>query len=71
MAGKVKKHKPKTRNNLRKRVKKTGSKSDPKLLTTRINNGHRLIKKSRTRKLKAKTDTVLNDAHSKYLKALY
>lgn len=70
MAGKLKKIKSKTKNSLVKRIKKTGSQNDPKLASVRINNSHRLIKKSRARKLKAKTDTVLSDAHSKYLKAL-
>jgi ribosomal protein L35 len=70
MAGKLKKIKPKTKSSLIKRLKKTGSKNDPKLLTNRINNGHRLIKKSRVRKLKAKTKTVLSNSHSKYLKVI-
>lgn len=70
MAGKLKKIKPKTKNTLRKRIKKSGSQSNPKLLTIRTENRHRLIRKSRVRKLKAKTETILNDAHAKYKKAI-
>ena len=70
MATKVKKFKSKPIKGLKKRIKLSGAKTEKKLLTKRINSGHRLIKKSRERKLKSLTPTVLSSAHKKYIKAL-
>lgn len=68
----VKKMRPKRHKGTVKRVKVTkgGDTNKGKLLINRINKGHRLIKKSRTRKLKAKTATTLGKTADKLRKVL-
>jgi ribosomal protein L35 len=58
----LKKMKPKPRKGIVKRIKVTngGDLSKGKLMTDRPNDNHRLIRKSRQRKLKAKKSTVLS-----------
>ncbi len=72
MASKVKKFKPKTRNGVKKRLKLTGAKDDSqvKVIINRINKGHRLIKKTGTRKLRAARDTVLGKVADKYKRVI-
>ncbi|MGL4759745.1 MAG: hypothetical protein ACRCXZ_10530 [Patescibacteria group bacterium] len=64
----VKKMRAKTRKGVVKRIKISngGDKSKGKLIVNRINDNHRLIKKSRNRKLKAKKNSVLNKSFNKY-----
>ncbi len=61
----------KTHKGTAKRVKVTngGDLSDGKLVTNRINKGHRNIKKQRERLLKSRRSTTLNKIHNK-LKSL-
>ncbi len=69
----LKKMKAKTRKGAVKRLKVTkgGDLINGKLLAYRINDNHRLIKKSRTRKLKAKkTTTLTKKGISKRLRAV-
>jgi ribosomal protein L35 len=63
----IKKMRAKSRKGIVKRVKVTngGNIMTGKLVVNRINDNHRLIKKSRTRKLKAKRNTVLSKAMNK------
>ncbi len=68
MAGKVKKFRAKPRKGAKKRFKPSGAKdsSETKLQTKRINNAHRLIGKSRERKLKAAKPTIISKVHQKF-----
>jgi ribosomal protein L35 len=63
----IKKMRAKSRKGVVKRVKITngGDIHTGKLMVNRINDNHRLIKKSRTRKLKAKKSTVLKKVMNK------
>jgi ribosomal protein L35 len=67
----IKKMRAKTHKGTAKRVKVTngGDLSDGKLVTNRINKGHRNIKKQRERLLKSRRSTTLNKIHNK-LKSL-
>lgn len=68
----LKKMRTKTHKGTKKRVKTTNG-SNPltgKLMVNRNNSGHRLIKKSRTRKLKAKKNTTLSTTHNKLRKVM-
>ncbi len=67
----LKKMKPKTRKGAVKRIKITngGDMKKGKMMTNRPNDNHRLIKKSRVRKLKAKRATRVSESMSK-LKAI-
>jgi ribosomal protein L35 len=67
----LKKMKPKTRKGAVKRIKITngGNASIGKMLANRPNDNHRLIRKPRTRKLKAKKATKISNSFSK-LKAI-
>ena len=58
----------KSRKGVVKRIRITngGDKKKGKLVVNRINDNHRLIKKSRKRKLKAKKNTILSKAFNKY-----
>jgi ribosomal protein L35 len=64
----IKKMRAKTRKGIVKRVRLSngGDKKIGKLIVNRINDNHRLIKKSRTRKLKAKKNTVLPKSFNKF-----
>jgi ribosomal protein L35 len=64
----IKKMRAKSRKGVVKRIKISngGDMKTGKLIVNRINDNHRLIKKSRTRKLKAKKNTVLGKAFNKY-----
>jgi ribosomal protein L35 len=68
----LKKFRAKSRKGIVKRVKVTngGDLFTGKLVVNRINDNHRLIKKSRTRKLKSKRNTVLNKAMNKLRKVM-
>jgi hypothetical protein len=72
MATKVKKFKSKSRNGIKKRLKLSSAKagSQVKVIINRINKGHRLIKKSGQRKLRAARDTVLGKVANKYKKVI-
>ena len=70
MASKIKKFKSKTRKGAKKRLKVSGASKDVKILSCRINTGHRLIPKTRERKLRDTNPTVLSKCHKKYLKSL-
>jgi ribosomal protein L35 len=72
MASKIKKFKPKSRNGIKKRLKLTGAKdpSKVKVIVNRINKGHRLIRKTGQRKLRAARDTVLGKVADKYKKVI-
>lgn len=62
----------KTHKGTKKRVRTTNG-DNPltgKLVVNRNNSGHRLIKKSRSRKLKAKLTTKLNTCHEKLRKVM-
>jgi len=69
---KIVKFKKKPRKGGVKRIKLSGAKDSEnvKMLTKRINVAHRLIKKSRERKLKANTDTVLSSHNKSILNCL-
>jgi ribosomal protein L35 len=71
MALKMKKMKPKTRKGAVKRIKISngGNLAIGKMISNRPNDNHRLIRKPRTRKLKAKRSTTLSNTFSK-LKAI-
>jgi ribosomal protein L35 len=64
----IKKMRAKTRKGIKKRIRISngGDKKIGKLICNRINDNHRLIKKSRSRKLKAKKNTVLPKALNKF-----
>ena len=68
----IKKMRAKTRKGAVKRIKLSngGDLKTGKLIVNRINDNHRLIKKSRTRKLKAKKNTVLPKMFNKLRKIL-
>jgi ribosomal protein L35 len=68
----IKKMRAKSRKGIVKRVKVSngGNLFTGKLMVNRINDNHRLIKKSRTRKLKAKKNTVLSKSMNKLRKAM-
>jgi ribosomal protein L35 len=68
----VKKMRAKSRKGIVKRIKISngGDLFTGKLMVNRINDNHRLIKKSRTRKLKAKKYSVLSKAMNKLRKAM-
>lgn len=67
----VKKMRAKTRKGIVKRIKVTngGDISKGKLVVNRIGDNHRLIRKSRSRKLKAKRNTTLGSTLSRFKKA--
>jgi ribosomal protein L35 len=64
----IKKMRAKSRKGVVKRIRISngGDMKTGKLIVNRINDNHRLIKKSRTRKLKAKKNTTLSKAFNKY-----
>jgi ribosomal protein L35 len=66
------KTKPKTRKGAVKRIKvsKGSSTTSGKLQVNRINDNHRLIRKPRRRKLKAKRSTVVSKGWDKFRKVI-
>jgi ribosomal protein L35 len=69
----LKKMRAKSRKSIVKRIKLTngGDMKTGKIVINRINDNHRMIKKSRTRTLKAKKNTILTGkAFNKYKKAM-
>jgi ribosomal protein L35 len=69
----IKKMRAKSRKSIVKRIRLTngGDMKTGKIVVNRINDNHRLIKKSRTRKLKAKKNTILTGkAFNKYKSAM-
>lgn len=72
MSSKVKKFKPKTRKNIKSRMKISNGGDPTKgvIEIKRINHAHRLINKTGIRKLKSSKTTTLGRTQKKYLKAL-
>lgn len=62
----------KTHKGTKKRVKTTNGKNPltGKLVISRNNSGHRMIKKTRKRKLKARKNTVISKVHNKLRKVM-
>ncbi len=65
----LKKMRTKTHKGTKKRIKVTNG-GNGKLMIARINQGHRMIKKSRTRKLRARRKTVLSKTYDKLKKVM-